>query len=134
METNFAYGPIIVIIFQCLYLMVVVQKGNQTIGFRFAAPTFYPMRENETQMNSFIFNILITNATSLAICMFCVNEYSVYTKPTFIFHLTTKFLYSSFMFNITQYKIVGMTMLFMSLISVMVNYCSGGYRIRVESL
>jgi hypothetical protein len=30
------------------YLLAVTFHGNQTIGFRFASPTFYPMRPNET--------------------------------------------------------------------------------------
>lgn len=38
----------IIFIGMALYLLAVTIKGNSTLGFRFASPLFYPMRENET--------------------------------------------------------------------------------------
>jgi hypothetical protein len=60
----------VVFVLQALYLVAATTKGNSTLGFRFASPTFYPMRPNETQMNSFVFNVLVLNACSLGIVQF----------------------------------------------------------------
>ena len=47
-EKNMGFVSNIIFISMALYLYAVAQKGNATIGFRFASPTFYPMRSNET--------------------------------------------------------------------------------------
>ena len=66
-EHDLAYLGNIIFICMTLYMFVAVVKGNSTLGFRFASPLFYPMRPNETQLNSFMFNILLLNACSLGI-------------------------------------------------------------------
>lgn len=71
LDNNLGYFCNLIFISLAVYLLAVTFKGNQTIGFRFASPTFYPMRPNETQLNSFMFNILLMNACSLGVTMYC---------------------------------------------------------------
>ena len=85
---NMGFISNLIFISMALYLYAVAQKGNSTIGFRFASPTFYPMRSNETQMNSFMFNILINNAVSLAVSMFCCDAFTEYSKYSYLYYLT----------------------------------------------
>lgn len=113
-----------------LYLLAATIKGNSTLGFRFASPTFYPMRSNETQMNSFVFNVLILNACSLGITQFCCQQMPSYTKKTFIFQMTIYVRYSDFMFKITENDLVGKTSLFLSVLTIIFNICKGGYRLK----
>lgn len=70
-----------------LYILICSVKGNSTLGFRFASPLFYPMRENETLFNSFIFNVLILNSNSLGIFYFLVYFLSGYTEGSYIYRL-----------------------------------------------
>lgn len=67
LEKDLGYLANVIFICMTLYMFVAVVKGNSTLGFRFASPLFYPMRPNETQLNSFMFNILLLNACSLGI-------------------------------------------------------------------
>ena len=41
----------------CLYQLYCYFCGNSFLGFRFASPLFYPMKENETLLGSFMYNI-----------------------------------------------------------------------------
>ena len=88
MENNQYYLANIIFICMAMYLVAVVMKGNTTIGFRFASPTFYPMRTNETLLSSFLFNIAILNACNLGITMYCVNTFEIYTGKSYIYKFT----------------------------------------------
>jgi hypothetical protein len=61
------YVSNLIFLSMAFYLLAVTIKGNMTLGFRFASPLFYPMRKNETQMDSFMFNVWLLNACSLGI-------------------------------------------------------------------
>ena len=88
LEKNQYYVANVIFICMAMYLMAVVMKGNTTIGFRFASPTFYPMRTNETLLSSFLFNIAILNACNLGITMYCVNTFKIYTEKSYIYKFT----------------------------------------------
>lgn len=67
MENKLGYLANIIFIFLSLYFLICNIKGNSTLGFRFASPLFYPMRENETLFASFMFNVLVLNISSVGI-------------------------------------------------------------------
>lgn len=112
------------------YLLAVTFKGNQTIGFRFASPTFYPMRANETQLNSFMFNILILNASSLGATMYVCDQLDAYTKKSFLYSFTLLFKYSDIMFYFTENLVIGQIITILSFLTVLLNLSKGGYRLR----
>ena len=85
-------------------------------------------------MNSFVFNVLILNACSLGITQFCCENMPSYTSKTLIYKLTIYVKYSDFMFSITANDIVGKLFLLLSLITIMLNICKGGYRIKFVEL
>lgn len=124
------------IVFMCsvLYLLAVTQKGNQTIGFRFASPTFYPMRPNETQLSSFLFNILILNCSSLGVTLFGCSQMSAYTSRSYLYKYMLIFQYSDFMFYITQNLVIGQLMAILCVLTILLNYCKGSYRLRFSDL
>lgn len=82
---DLGYVSNLLFVLNVLYLFLCIQKGNETIGFRFASPTFYPMRENETQLSSFLFNILIMNMSSLGATIYACNVMFSYTKNSFLY-------------------------------------------------
>ena len=117
-----------------LYLTACIFKGNQTMGFRFASPTFYPMRSNETQMSSMMFNVLILNLCSMPI-MFSVCELMPsYAQGLNIFKIDQIIRYSSLMWWITYYSLVTKGCLFISLLTIVFNVCFGGYRLKFSDL
>ena len=86
LERNQDYLCDLIFCSMALYLLAVTIKGNQTLGFRFASPLFYPLRKNETQLNAFMFNVLLLNACSLGIVQYCAANFTSYTeRKTFIF-------------------------------------------------
>ena len=60
------------------------------------------MRPNETQLSSFLFNILILNASSVGATMFACSQMQSYVKYSYIYKLLVVFQYSDFMFYITE--------------------------------
>jgi hypothetical protein len=84
---NMGYLANILFIGISIYILICSIKGNSTLGFRFASPLFYPMRENETLFNSFIFNVLILNTNSLGVFYFLVYFLSGYTEGSYIHRL-----------------------------------------------
>jgi hypothetical protein len=67
LENDLDYVCDVIFVSMALYLVFVTLKGNETLGFRFASPLFYPLRKNETQLNSFVFNVLLMNTCTLGI-------------------------------------------------------------------
>ena len=133
-ENNQQFVANVIFICMAVYLFTVTFKGNTTIGFRFASPTYYPMRPNETLLSSFLFNIAILNACNLGITMYCVNTFKYYTFKSYIYKFTQTFIYSNFMYYITTENLVQQIILFLSLICILLNYCKGGYRLRFKDL
>ena len=81
-----------------------------------------------------MFNILVNNAVSLAVSMFCCDAFMIYTQNSYLYYLTQMFKYSDFMFWVTEYDMVGKTLLTCMIICIILNYCKGSYRIRYEDL
>mmetsp|Transcript_8545 Transcript_8545/g.14409 ORF Transcript_8545/g.14409 Transcript_8545/m.14409 type:complete len:160 (-) Transcript_8545:4-483(-) len=117
------------------YLLAVTIKGNATLGFRFASPLFYPMRENETQFNSFMFNVLLLNACSLAITEYSGLSMEYYTMGnTYLFQMTQLLLYSDLMFYITRVGLIRATIITLSALTILFNVMKGSYRLRFQDL
>ena len=134
-EKDLDYVSNVIFISMALYLLAVTIKGNSTLGFRFASPLFYPMRENETQMNAFVFNVLLLNACSLGITEYCSVKFPSYTRgKTYIYNITMIFEYSDFMFWIIENHLIKLTMLSMSALVFLLNITTGGYRIKFSDL
>lgn len=92
------------------------------------------MRRNETQLNSFMFNILILNACSLAITLQTCGMMRAYTLESYIYKFLMIFKYSAFMFYFTQDQIIELIVVSMAVLTVLLNLCKGGYRLRFEDL
>jgi len=111
-------GPICdgIIIFNAFYLLLAALHGNQTLGFRFSCFTFYPLRSNETQLNSFLFNALISNTLTSSIIQFNCQELRLYLHKTYVFQLFVKiknangFIYF-FKYNVFIYATIGVSVL-----------------------
>lgn len=67
-----------------LYLLWCCQKGNIKFGLRFFCCTIHPMKENETWMNSFMFNIILLLLCATSVTQFCSYAFSQYTRLTSI--------------------------------------------------
>lgn len=119
---------------QAIYLLMATYKGNSTLGFRFASPLFYPMRENETQLNSFIFNMQILIASSLAIVLFCCDKMPAYTLNTYIYRFAVTFLYSDLMRPFTLSHSVPWLFGVLGAATVLLNVCKGNYRLNFAEI
>ena len=117
-----------------LYITACCFKGNQTLGFRFASPTFFPMRSNETQFSSFMFNVLILNLCSMPIMFSVCDLMESYTKSLTIYKIDQTIRYSDLMYWITYYNLVTKGCLFISLFTILFNICFGGYRLKFSDL
>lgn len=124
----------LIFIAMSLYMLAVTIQGNYKIGFRFAIPTFFPMRQNETQFASFMFNILILNCCSLAITQYCADKFVYYTYHSTIYKLTLLFKYSDFMFYMTENYVIGLIMFVSSIMMILINVFKGNYRLEYSEL
>lgn len=71
-------SPILLATFS-IYLLACTYKGNIKFGLRIPGIfTIHPMKENETFMNSFLFNINMLLITSVAVTQFTINAFSEY--------------------------------------------------------
>jgi len=59
-----------------LYLIWTVIKGELKFGLRFTFFNFYPMKQNETWMNAFLFNVELILISSCAVTQFCSRAFS----------------------------------------------------------
>lgn len=70
----------------CLYLIWCVQKGTVKFGMRIpCCCRFHPMKENETWMNSFLFNIILMLIASVGVIQLCISSFPTYTRNTDIY-------------------------------------------------
>ena len=74
------------------------------------------------------------NASSLGVTMFCCDQMKSYTSKSFIYRFTVFFKYSDFMFYITDNLVIGQIMTILCVITILLNYCKGGYRLRYADL
>ncbi|CAD8181779.1 unnamed protein product [Paramecium octaurelia] len=73
-------GTILLALFT-LYLLGCTYKGNLKFGLRIPFLfTIYPMKVNETFMNSFLFNANLLLITSVAVTQFSIQAFSEYTQ------------------------------------------------------
>ena len=124
----------LIFLLQVIYWLLATLKGNSTLGFRFASPLFYPMRANETQLNSFIFNMFILNVSSLAITLYCCEKMPSYTHSTYIYRFSQVFLYSDLMYFFTKGEITGWCFIVLGIFTIFLNICRGHYRITFNFL
>lgn len=71
-----------------LYLVWAVVKGNVKFGIRIPLVVrFYPMKKNETWMNSFLFNIIMLLIASVGITQLATGCFPTYTRNTAIYNM-----------------------------------------------
>lgn len=89
----------------CLYMLWCVQKGTVKFGIRIpCCCRFHPMKENETWMNSFLFNVILMLIASVGVVQLCISSFPSYTTNTeiyMIFGLQIRYLrfYAAFYGN-----------------------------------
>ena len=76
-----------------------------------------------------MFNIFLLNASSLGATMYCCEQLHRYTKDSYLFKFTTLFKYSNFMYGLTVNQVIGQMMVVLAIITILMNYCRGGYRL-----
>jgi LMBR1 domain-containing protein 1 len=70
----------------CLYLVWCVQKGTVKFGMRLPGLCrFHPMREGETWLNSFLFNVILMLVASVGVVELCISSFPTYTRQTEIY-------------------------------------------------
>ena len=63
-----------------------VQKGTVKFGIRIPfCCQFHPMKENETWINSFLFNIILMLIASVGVMELCISSFPTYTRNTEIY-------------------------------------------------
>ncbi len=108
----------IVYTYLILYLVWAVIKGNIKFGLRIPfIVRFYPMKPNETWMNSFLFNIILMLMASAGITQFAACCFPTYTRNTAIYNLFgLQVNYMRFYKYFYQYKIFGIAFVSWSLL------------------
>lgn len=117
-----------------LYLTACCFKGNQTLGFRFASPTFYPMRSNETQFSSMMFNVLILNFCSMPILFSVCDLMPSYLKDLTIYKIYKTISYSDMIYWITYNNLVTKGCFVVAMLTIIFHTCFGGYRLKFKDL
>jgi LMBR1 domain-containing protein 1 len=70
----------------CLYMLWCVQKGNIKFGIRIpCCCRFHPMKQNETWMNSFLFNVILLLIASAGVIQLCISSFPTYTRNSEIY-------------------------------------------------
>lgn len=92
-----------------LYLVWAVVKGNAKFGIRIPMVIrFYPMKPNETWMNSFLFNIIMLLIASTGITQLATGCFPTYTRNTAIYNMYgLQVNYMRFYRYLYQYKVFG---------------------------
>lgn len=85
-EANAGFVATFVFAYFCLYMLWCVQKGNIKFGIRIpCCCRFHPMKENETWMNSFLFNVILLMIASAGVIQLCIGSFPTYTRNTEIY-------------------------------------------------
>lgn len=92
-----------------LYLVWAVVKGNIKFGIRIPMIVrFYPMKPNETWMNSFLFNIIMILLASVGITQLATSCFTTYTRNTAIYNMFgIQVNYMRFYRYLYQHKVFG---------------------------
>ena len=62
------------------YLLMCTMHGNLKVGIRFLAFTFYPVKPQETMMNSFLINAMLMNAYMYSLTYYIADIFSPYLR------------------------------------------------------
>lgn len=85
-EHNAGFVGTFIFAYLCLYMLWSVQKGNIKFGIRLPfCCRFHPMKENETWMNSFLFNVILLSIASVGVIQLCISSFPTYTRNTEIY-------------------------------------------------
>lgn len=109
----------------CLYMLWCVQKGTVKFGIRIpCCCRFHPMKENETWMNSFLFNIILMLISSVGVVQLCISSFPTFTANTeinMIFGLQVYYMkfYSAF-YQHSVFLIAFVIWTFLTLIYLMI--------------
>lgn len=97
-----------------------VIKGNIKFGIRIPfIVRFYPMKRNETWMNSFLFNIIMMLLASTAITQLATCCFPVYTRNTAIYNMFgLQVNYMRFYKYFYRYKVFGIAFVSWSLLTL----------------
>jgi LMBR1 domain-containing protein 1 len=103
-----------------LYLVWAVVKGNVKFGIRIPGIIrFYPMKPNETWMNSFLFNIIMLLIASTGITQLATSCFPTYTRNTAIYNMYgLQVNYMRFYRYLYQYKVFGIALVAWSLVTL----------------
>lgn len=73
-----------------IYFLWCVQKGNIKFGMQIPfLCRFHPLKEKETWLNSFLFNVILLIIASVGITQLCVSCFPLYTRNTEIYTIFT---------------------------------------------
>ena len=64
------------------FMLISTGHGNETIGQRFATFTFYPMKENETLLSSFLANTAFRNVVVTGVKQYAVIMFANWTRDS----------------------------------------------------
>lgn len=64
----------------CFFFVICTSHGNDTIGQRFATFTFYPMKENETLLSSFLANTALRVFVVTGVRQYTVMIFASWTR------------------------------------------------------
>lgn len=96
-QKNAGFLATFIFAYLCLYMLWAVQKGNIKFGIRIPlCCRFHPMKENETWMNSFLFNVILLLIASVGVIQLCIASFPTYTRNSdiyMIFGNTIRYMY-----------------------------------------
>ena len=95
-DHDLAFLSFLIFSIMSLYLLFCVIKGNFKFGIRLLCCwQVFPMKENGTYMNTFIFNvslILLSSCSITQFCSDCLEDYVAFTDINMIFNIQIKYL------------------------------------------
>lgn len=85
-QSNASFLGTGIFFYLCIYIIWCVQKGTVRFGMRIpGCCRFHPMKEGETWMNSFLFNIILMLISSVGVIQLCISSFPTYTRNTDIY-------------------------------------------------
>ncbi|CDW87933.1 UNKNOWN [Stylonychia lemnae] len=127
------FGSFIFVI-MAFYLLIISVKGNSTYGYRTACFTFYPITENETQLNSFLFNAMLMNVLTTYIVQFTCEQLNSLVNTAYFYKLIMKTKYCTFFYVFSKYSIFSFFLMIVSIITFFTLVIRGGRRIKFSEL
>ena len=108
-----------------LYLLLCVVKGNFKFGVRILCCwEIFPMKENGTYMNAFLFNvtlILLASCSITQFCSDCLEDYVAFTDINMIFNVQIRYLkFFKFFYNYHIFQYILFIIFIISLIYLLI--------------